>query len=968
MNSPGRGTGITRPVIPPCLPPRPRSVVNGPATDRMQWGDELPRIPPPDHIRVVYNNINGISASKEGPRNEQLRRFIQNHRVDVIAMAEQNVSWKMVTPSHRLYQRTKGWFEAVHLSTAYYQDYPAQSANLQGGTGVWSVNKMAHRVASSGCDTSGLGRWCWTRFKGVNNMHIRIVAAYRPVYSTGPTTVWSQQQAFFLQQQVKQIDTAIKEKEANDELAQAQGNPTWTQAVRSTDFPLREPRKAFVEDLMKQIQEWLEMGDQLVIGIDVNEDVRTCQLQKDMQALGLYEAIIERHGLKGPPTHRVGAVPIDGMFVTSDLLHCPSQYVSNFSDHLALMMDIPVITALGHKVPPIIRPAARRLQCRDPRVVERYNLTLRQLLTRAEIPTLLKQVPALYEKGNKAEAFALYEHIDAIIVAAKHKAERSCRKLRMGIVPWSPQYALLQARISLWHTVKKILLRRRNNARLLRRRCRDALYSVDIRECSMERCIKELKEAYQELRTFRKTAHQTRTTHIEAIAQARLDAGMEQGANVVRQMLRREQDRVNWKNIKAVNGGATLGSIPYVVVTDDNGHTRQVHDKLGVEEACLQCNADRFNQAAHTPILQQPLASLFDPLGTSPFAELITQGTAQLPDTTDVYTQMVIDALAKPAFVPKPILWSFTLEDHIQGWRKVREHTSSSYSGIHFGHYMAGTYDDVIAQIDYEMAKFPFETGYSPSRWQVGVNYMLTKQAGNYHVNKLRAIILFEADFNQNNKHLGRYAMYKAEELQLLAIEQFGSRKYLSAIDHCINKRLTFDLARLLKCPLAICSNDAKGCYDRIIHAIATLALRRVGVPTEPVVCMFTTLQNLEHHIRTVYGDSSVSFSGKLWAVPIQGIGQGNGSAAQVWALVSTPLLNILREEGHGVCFQTAISADELHFAGYAFVDDTDLCQSSMSASTNMAQNARALQDALNIWEGTLHTTGGAIGPEKTKW
>ena len=129
---------------------------------------------------------------------------------------------------------------------------------------------------------------------------------------------------------------------------------------------------------------------------------------------------------------------------------------------------------------------------------------------------------------------------------------------------------------------------------------------------------------------------------------------------------------------------------------------------------------------------------------------------------------------------------------------------------------------------------------------------MLLKKQGVYEVSKLRAILLFEADFNQNNKCLGQAMMYQAEDLQLLAEEQFGSRKRHSAIDHCLNKVLMFDLSRLTRSTLTVCSNNAKGCYDRIVHSIACMSMLPVGVPKEPIVCMFTTLQNLRHHVRTI--------------------------------------------------------------------------------------------------------------------
>jgi hypothetical protein len=123
------------------------------------------------------------------------------------------------------------------------------------------------------------------------------------------------------------------------------------------------------------------------------------------------------------------------------------------------------------------------------------------------------------------------------------------------------------------------------------------------------------------------------------------------------------------------------------------------------------------------------------------------------------------------------------------------------------------------------------------------------------------------------------------------------------AINRGLNKRLTFDLMGQKRRPGALCFNNAKSCYDHIVHAIASLSVQQVGAPKEPIVCMFSTIQNLNHHIRTIFGDSTILFGGNLWVVPVQGVGQGNGAGPQIWAVVSTPVLKMRRAEGHGAFF-----------------------------------------------------------------
>ena len=70
----------------------------------------------------------------------------------------------------------------------------------------------------------------------------------------------------------------------------------------------------------------------------------------------------------------------------------------------------------------------------------------------------------------------------------------------------------------------------------------------------------------------------------------------------------------------------------------------------------------------------------------------------------------------------------------------------------------------------------------------------MQKEAGNFEINRLRTILLYEADFNFNNKILAKRMIQTAEEAQILAPEQYGSRNKMSAIECALNKRLMFDL------------------------------------------------------------------------------------------------------------------------------------------------------------------------------
>lgn len=97
------------------------------------------------------------------------------------------------------------------------------------------------------------------------------------------------------------------------------------------------------------------------------------------------------------------------------------------------------------------------------------------------------------------------------------------------------------------------------------------------------------------------------------------------------------------------------------------------------------------------------------------------------------------------------------------------------------------------------------------------------------------------------------------------------------------------------------------------MHTVTLLSLQRQGLQLPEIVCMFSTLQQLEHNIRTTYVDSLKQYKGDIWAVPMQGVYQGHGVGPIVWAVVSSPMLQTMKDERFGVIFQTAISGDKCH-------------------------------------------------------
>ena len=88
------------------------------------------------------------------------------------------------------------------------------------------------------------------------------------------------------------------------------------------------------------------------------------------------------------------------------------------------------------------------------------------------------------------------------------------------------------------------------------------------------------------------------------------------------------------------------------------------------------------------------------------------------------------------------------MKDFRQYWRKAKEKTSSSYSGVHFGHYIGACDSETLSNMHATFLDLVISTGSIVKRWIKGLTVMLEKIRGNINVDKLRAILLMEADYN----------------------------------------------------------------------------------------------------------------------------------------------------------------------------------------------------------------------------
>jgi hypothetical protein len=209
-----------------------------------------------------------------------------------------------------------------------------------------------------------------------------------------------------------------------------------------------DPLEKFDNDLKIFLEECLNEGELIILGIDINEDVRSSSFSQLLATMGLRDIRTNKHGVNGPPTYARGSSPINALYVSAALCDLKCGYLPVVSDHRVLWMDVPYAVAFGRKFPnlPIHKP--QRLILQDPRVVSKYVDSLQKFLNGQGIlekATALRK--AMESEGCNAELIKWYNEIDNIRLKGILIANKKCRHIKMGQVPLSPTLIIAWNRI-----------------------------------------------------------------------------------------------------------------------------------------------------------------------------------------------------------------------------------------------------------------------------------------------------------------------------------------------------------------------------------------------------------------------------------------------------------------------------------------------------------------------------------------
>ena len=262
--------------------------------------------------------------------------------------------------------------------------------------------------------------------------------------------------------------------------------------------------------------------------------------------------------------------------------------------------------------------------------------------------------------------------------------------------------------------------------------------------------------------------------------------------------MQREWNRSTWPRINQAVDDPRLGAIKKVQ-RREFGELVDVTDKDDMESEIQEVTERRFDLAHSAPATMSSLVEKLGYLSDTEFAKLFLKGEEEVPSDVDEKTRLVLEEIARlgmrlEAFDGERL--EMTEEKFRQYWRKATEKTSSSISKVHFGHYKAAAKSKKLAKFLAQKVTVTVRTGCPPERWSNGLQVLLEKIAGTFLVEKLRAILLMEADFNHFNKWAFGYEALNALAEDGYIPEEFYAQRESTAEDAKMDNCLTTDLSR----------------------------------------------------------------------------------------------------------------------------------------------------------------------------
>lgn len=301
--------------------------------------------------------------------------------------------------------------------------------------------------------------------------------------------------------------------------------------------------------------------------LDANEDVYKGPISKMLtkeDGLDMVETVVQTTGNKLSATYFRGSKPIDAIWTTKDLeLVGAGAIPIEFSvgDHRMMYVDIRTESIVGFQPQPIKHPKARRLSSKIPRAKANYTKTLERNLAKHRLTEKMMEAHKADLSPEKLKE--ILDRIDKMSRELMVNAEKKCRKLKNGKIPYSPEAAIWIKRLQVYRQLLRYWAGKVKNRGNLKRSARCCnienafLLTLEEIETRMEECKEKCKH-------FEIYGQSYQTKHLKKRLQVAQVNGDSEAERHILEIIQREKDRAYWKRLNLALGKKRSSSVSAV--------------------------------------------------------------------------------------------------------------------------------------------------------------------------------------------------------------------------------------------------------------------------------------------------------------------------------------------------------------------------------------------------------------------
>jgi hypothetical protein len=485
------------------------------------------------------------------------------------------------------------------------------------------------------------------------------------------------------------------------------------------------------------------------------------------------------------------------------------------SDHRALVVDFDPMVFFGGKTSEIVAPSSRRLTSTNPKAVHEYIKFMKGFIAQHRIAEQVDELRAesIGENEWGDEQIAKYEKIDRLLSQGQRAAEKKCPAKRSGQYPWSLEFEKARKLWLYWRLCTREITSKFTNLLLLTELAQSLnIPAIDQEWQDSKTVFAKCRAAKKGLAKVKREAAALREQHLQDMAKlaSSLHHTSEKAARSA--IAWREKTARQFNEARPLLNGVQSGGMDQLEILDKYAVLQAGEEtpriplvlKEEIEEVLLPHTEQRFCQHQETPFGRGEQQRALGHDCTSTDVQDILQGSydRELEKISEEAREWICQLRTKQFVQDGGAISTFiSTADWITGWAKMRESTASAPGG-HYGHYKMASvaarlpeehpnYYYELARIYALMCSLPLKHGFSPSRWCSCVDAILEKIPGQPRLEKLRIIMLYEADFNFVLKLIwGKRLVRNAEYHKVLGTSNHGSRPGWQCADALMEKLL----------------------------------------------------------------------------------------------------------------------------------------------------------------------------------